>query len=451
MRIQIVLSSIVASFFVFVTGCAEKPETSGIDTGETENPENNELTAEEQKEKLMDVATQFIGVFNTADQKEAVAAFDWIVYQYMDYSWDDVEEYYEGVLNIVNIAARNARLLSEGHFNANAGLEIYDFPKFTGIFEANDRTMAWEYVGESDNVVLRCKDKDGNPAEMVLAASGEEMEFEYGYWDYTDGNEEWHPFTAVVPANITLSVKVNGNEYIAFDFNFDAEKSSHVKVNTEVRITNIVFNLSVSVEKTSVSSEVTVRYGDNTLLSAVAAAPSCVLMDKGENMDWDEWFEHYCDAFEYGDPEIEFGKLMAEANVLSQVQIRAESNDPADIYHSIMKLDDEYYGEYGEWFYNTREYNLALSDLVNDNMNISLYYSSDVKQAEIITDVMADSYDNSYYDLIPVVYFPKDGTTYAFDEYFTENAFGSVIQLTEDLVNKYISLLRYNEIEPVEF
>ena len=110
-----------------------------------------------------------------------------------------------------------------------------------------------------------------------------------------------------------------------------------------------------------------------------------------------------------------------------------------------------YYGEYGEWFYNTREYNLALSDLVNDNMNISLYYSSDVKQAEIITDVMADSYDNSYYDLIPVVYFPKDGTTYAFDEYFTENAFGSVIQLTEDLVNKYISLLRYNEIEPVEF
>lgn len=56
MRIQIVLSSIVASFFVFVTGCAEKPETSGIDTGNTENPENNELTAEEQKEKLMDVA-----------------------------------------------------------------------------------------------------------------------------------------------------------------------------------------------------------------------------------------------------------------------------------------------------------------------------------------------------------------------------------------------------------
>ena len=49
-----------------------------------------------------------------------------------------------------------------------------------------------------------------------------------------------------------------------------------------------------------------------------------------------------------------------------------------------------------------------------------------------------------------MVRFPKDGTTYAFDEYFTESAFGSVIQLAEDLVNKYISLLRYNDIDPAD-
>ena len=442
MKFPIILTSLAVLSLVLTTGCGkDKPD---LDPDDVVNPENKELTAEEQKEKLLDVATEFIEVFNTADQKDAVEIFDWIVYNYMDYSWDGVEDYYDGVLDIISTAARSARMLSEGYFTTNAGLEIYDFPKFTGIFEANDRTEAWEYVGESDNITLRCKDRNGNPAEVVLTASGEEMEFEYEYWDYDDVR---HPFTAVIPSNISLSVKADGTEYIKFDFDFDAQKSSHVKINTEVKITNIVYYLAVSVEKTNVSTECTLKYGDRTLLAVSAAAPSCVLMDKGENMDWDEWLENYYDAFELGDSDIEFGNLMATANILSQVQIKAESGDPSYIYNRILDLNEEYENEYGYGYYDTREYNLEYSDLINDNMNISLYYSSDVKQAEIRTDVTNDEY---YYYVSPVVYFPKDGTSYAFDEYFTESAFGSIIQLTEDLVNKYISLLRYNEIEPVE-
>ncbi len=448
MRLPIILSSAAVLSLVVMTGCNEK-KVPGLNTGDTENPENKELTAEEQKNKLVDVATEFIEVFDTSNQKDAVETFDWIVYNYMDYYWDPVEDYYDRVLDdIVSAAARSARSLSEGHFTTNAAMEIYDFPKFTGIFEANEDSYSWEFVGESDNITLRCKDREGNPAELVLTASGEEMEFVYEYTDYG----EVHPYTVVIPANISLSVKVNGSEYIKFDFNFDAEKSSHVKINTEVKITNIVYKLALSVEKTNVSTECILQYGDRTLLAVSAAAPSCVLAGKGENMDWEEWWYKYSDAFEYGDPDIEFGNLMATANILSQVQINAESNDPADIYHAIQDLDDKYRAEYGYEYYDTRDYNIAYSDLVNDNMNISIYYSSDIKQAEIITDVVSDEYysGDSYYYVVPVVRFPKDGTTYAFDEYFTESAFGSVIQLTEDLVNKYLSLLRYNEIEPIE-
>lgn len=444
MKIPVIISSIAVMSLVTVAGCNKQP---GPD--DTENPVNEELTAEEQKSKLIDVATEFIGVFDAANQKDAVEAFDWIVYHYMDYSWSEVGDYYDRVLDdIMGAAARSARSLSEGHFTANAAMEIYEFPDFTGIFEANDDTESWEYVGESDNITLRCKDRDGNPAEVVLTASGEEVEFEYEYWDYDDVR---HPFTAVVPSNISLSAKVDGNEYITFDFNFDAEKSSHVKINTEVKITNIVYNLAVSVEKTSVSTECTLKYGDRILLAVSAAAPSCVLAGKGDNMDWEEWWYKYCDAFEYGDPDIEFGNLIATANILSQVQVRAESNDPADIYHALMDLDEKYENDYGYRYYDTREYNLECSDLINSNMNISLYYSSDIEQAEVITDVLSDEgYSGTYYYIAPVVRFPKDGTTYAFDEYFTESAFGSVIQLAEDLVNKYISLLRYNDIDPVD-
>ena len=439
-----------------MTGCKERPD-SKFEEEDLENPENTELSSDEQKQKLMDVATEFIGVFNTADQKEAVEAFDWIVDHYMDYYWDPVGEHYEGVLDdIMAAAARSARLLSEGNFTANAAMEIYSFPKFTGIFEANDDTYSWEYVGESDNITLRCTDKNGKPVEAVLTASGEEMNFEYEYWEYNYDldRDEVHPFTAVVPANVALSVKVDGTEYIAFNFKFDAEKSSHVRINTEVKITNITYNLAVSVEKEGISTECTLRYGDRDLLAVTAGAPSCVLLGKGDNMDWEDWWYEHVDAFEYGDAVIKFGNLVATANILNQVQVVADSEDPSVIYQKMMDLDEKYdndpqYDEYDSYWWDTREYNLEQSDLINDNINISLFYSSDVEQAKFITDVFesGDSY-YSYYYVAPVVYFP-DGTKYAFEEYFTERAFGSVIDLTEDLVNKYISLFRYNEIEPI--
>ena len=445
MRLPIVLLSAAAMSLTFMTGCDRGHRNPELNPGETENPENEELTAEDQKNKLMDVASEFIGVFNTADQKDAVEAFDWIVYNYMDYSWDGVDEYYSGVMDdIMNMAARTARSLSEGDFTANAALEIYDFPKFTGIFEADDNTRSWVYVGESDNVTLRCKDRNGNPAEAVLTASGEEIEFES---EYQDSNDERHVFTVVIPSEISLSVKVGGNEYVSFYFEFDAQKSSHLRINTEVKITNIVYNLAASVEKTSVSAEFTLKYGDRTLLAASAAAPSCVLMDKGDDMDWDEWLDNYYDAVEFENSEIEFGKLMAAANILSQVQIKAESEDPSGIYRRIRNLNEKYEKDYGPEYYDTREYNLQYADLLNENMNISLYYSSDIKQAEIKMEVFNN---DAYYYVGPVVYFPKDGTSYAFDEYFTESAFASVIQLTEDLVNKYLGLLEFNKIDPVE-
>lgn len=450
MKLPIILSS-VAVLTLALTGCNK----------DNLNAEKNELTADEQKTKLVDVATQFVEVFNAEDQKEAVEALDWIVYYYFVgenyYSWDEVGSYYEDVLNIVSATASNARRLSGGQFTANLAAEIYEFPDFTGIFEANDKTMSWEYVGPSENITLRCTDKDGNPAEVVLTASGEEVEFEYEYWDYdsTTGEDFRHPFTAVLPSKISLSLKINGNEYVKYDMDFDVEKSSHIKLNTNVKITDILYDLAVSVEKNSVSVSTNLKYGDKTLLAVTASAPSCVLMDKGDNIDWDKWFELYGDAFEYGTGEIEFGNLIAEANILSQIQIKAESQDPSALYRSMNDLDEEYENRYGYDYYDMRDYNLEVSDLVNKNVSVSVYYSSDVKQAEIRTEVFEDdyysSYEDSYYYVGPVVYFPKDETSYAFDEYFTERAFGSVIELTETLVNQYIGLLRYNDIEPVEF
>ena len=104
-------------------------------------------------------------------------------------------------------------------------------------------------------------------------------------------------------------------------------------------------------------------------------------------------------------------------------------------------------------------------------MQVGLYYNTPVKQAELQMDLELDEWTDSYggyydengeyveeeyvvikdYDQILVLYFPQNGTTYEFEDYFTEVAFSSVIDLAEDLINSYIKLAKYNEIEPIDF
>jgi hypothetical protein len=89
------------------------------------------------------------------------------------------------------------------------------------------------------------------------------------------------------------------------------------------------------------------------------------------------------------------------------------------------------------------------------NVNPITYYGDIIGlQLTLQTDAPFGYYEEvevKDYDQILVLYFPQNGTTYEFEDYFTSVAFGSVFDLAEDLVNSYIKLAKYNEIEPIDF
>lgn len=504
------------------------------------------LSPNEQKDKLVGIAEELMEMFKPKDQRDLIELADYLVYKYEDYDWEPAYEHYEDELPFLRQFARGVRQLTEGDVTHNLAMEIYKFPRFTGIFEANDDDEVWEYVGKSENIVLRFENEDGEKCEAVLTGKGEEIsvEFEYesdsvatktwiespGYTDrilvyvkesinydygryitFYDEKGNWisdeyyeygdvipahyeyqwqvtngyycyeyymQPNTAVLPSTITFSLKEADVEHIALEMNFDIEKSKHVNYAMNLKIANLSFANITSVNNKEAKCNVEVKCGNKSLISVNAVAPAIVLIDKEDKEEYEDWFWKYCEAF-YDDDEdvkteglVQTGFITAEVDLINQLQIKASSKDVAKFYRGLDKIDS-YYDEkdgdpenYWERYYNQYDYNKAVADWYNTNMQVGLYYNTSVRQAELQMDLELDEWTSSYwddetgeseevvvkdYDQIIVLYFPQNGTTYEFEDYFTEVAFGSVIDMAEDLVNSYIKLAKYNEIEPIDF
>lgn len=504
-----------------------------------------------QKDKLAEIAEDFMEMFNPKDQRDLIELADYLVYKYEEYDWEPAYEHYEDELPFLRQLARGIRTLVEENVTHNLAMEIYKFPRFTGVFEANDNEETWEYVGESDNIVLRFKNEEGETCEAVLTGKGEEIsvEFEYetdsvatktwiespGYEDhllvyveeYVNGNygnritfydkngnwlsQEYYaegavvpahyeyqwvvtngyyhneyymqPNTAVLPSTITFSLKESEKEHIALEMNFDIKKSSHFNYDMNLKIANLTFVNRVSGNSKEAKVNVDIKCGDKSLLSAKVVAPAVLLIDKTDKEDYWDWFLKYVDAF-YGDEDdinteglVQTGFVTAEVDLINQLQIKASSKDVVNFYRGLDKIDNYYDGKDGEpehyWeeYYYLYDYNKAVADWYNSNMQVGLYYNTPVKQAELQMDLELDEWTHSYggyydengeyveeeyvvikdYNRILVLYFPQNGTTYEFEDYFTEVAFSSVLDMAEDLVNSYIKLAKYNDIEPIDF
>ena len=136
------------------------------------------LSPMEQQAKLNSVATDFLNMFKPKEQRDLIELLTYLADKYEDYDFGPIYEHYEKNLPFLRQLARGVRKVVDENLTHNLAMEVYDFPRFTGIFEANDEKRTWEYLGESDDIELRFKNRNGDLCEAVLSASGEEIEME---------------------------------------------------------------------------------------------------------------------------------------------------------------------------------------------------------------------------------------------------------------------------------
>ncbi|MBO4666147.1 MAG: hypothetical protein J5612_04670 [Paludibacteraceae bacterium] len=498
----------------------------------TPDPEGNALSPEEAKDYLMTVAKKMVNQFNTADQKAAIDLADGLFVKYKNYEWDGFETYYEEKFDYFFRMPRYMNAVINGEANP-ADLDrtwLISFKETSAIFEADETTHTWKYLGpSSDNsLIMRCKDRNGVMCEAKIWGEGQTHEYEYTWqmyrweeryvyagegtilfdyrgWGYYDGenrdfyrtddgrwyyydyysgeqifvniddiqileardnnwnwynydheNNRWYTYKwektpdgkrtihCVLPDKVAMTLKHGTNEIIRLEFEQEMVKNDHAYFSLFAKLANLSWTVDAKVNSTYGSGAFAFSYGNQPFFSIAVNLPLYELIDKKDNQTYEDWIEEYGDR--YDELLKKIGEGDAIVDLFGQVQLKAHVNHFGYAYRDYMKWDDQY------GHMRTKESVKAFCSIFNDNSTNGIYFNNDVKQAEVRVITAYDEIDESY-SPEPVLYFPADGTSYGFEQYFNRKPFTDLQYMVEDLINTYIqtSPSLFDEVGTVEF
>jgi len=127
----------------------------------------------------------------------------------------------------------------------------------------------------------------------------------------------------------------------------------------------------------------------------------------------------------------EIGGADAVVDIFGMAQGKINITNGGQAYTDICRLDENRVPDY------TQDGAQQYCDAINNAQTNGIYFNSDTKQADVRMIALSDEY--SYWPE-PVLYFPIDGTSYAFEEYFDRKPFTELQQSVENLINSYIRI-----------
>jgi len=251
--------------------------------------------------------------------------------------------------------------------------------------------------------------------------------------------------TAVLPAKTFFTLKQGNTELIRFETQQEFVKNNHADVSVQCKLANLNWTMDANLKSKSFNFAFTFNYGTKKFFSGVANLPSIELIDKQDNQTFEDWAKQYEDRYEELLKKI--GPAEGIFDLFGEVQVKVNTSNFGYAARDFMDWDKN-----GDNF-RTKKSTQQFCDIFNLNATNGIYYGNDTKQAELRVIV---SYDERYdeYEPEPVLYFPADGSSYGFQQYFDRKPFTSDLKyMVEDLVNDYIRCSKslYDEVGTVSF
>ncbi|MBR5852958.1 MAG: hypothetical protein IKY74_02020 [Alistipes sp.] len=427
--LSLALCAFVAPLFV---GCNKGPEGNNNTPGNVDDYKTpSTLTPGEHKAKLEDIAVEFIGYVDLADFEEILDAL-YCLTEYLEYE----EEDWYGDEYAYNELAMGIKNLSPIHFQrfATRALEevIIDIndPEYNPlagyVYEWNGDEWE-ESEGQSHTIVVKWDDA------VATASWGETTRQE---WTFRELETK---AIVYVPNSLTLNVKIDNKEHLNIVAKPNITDSKTLAPSVEVSLNGgYLISASVKADSRGLETHSLIKKGNKTLLNAntVVAINDLTDVDNWLKTEYDEYWdetETYVDG-DYVAEALKSGKVQIDILNLSIVG----AGDFKDLLTDIDEItedlyDDEYDAE--RWRRKMED----VCDLVNEKVKLVIAYNdTDEKVADIVLQVTRDDEDDYYVE--PILLFP-DGSKYAFENYFTETAFGDLIDAIEELADDFEDMM----------
>lgn len=449
-----------AAVAMVFAGCKSQVEKD-LESDYNENAIVKEMTPDEQKDYLVEVGEEFIATFNPDDQRGAVNLAEGLYRKYSTWDWEVIGEQMEKEFNKMDaqgffrMPVRIAALATGEATTLDTKELFISFDVAGRLFEFDEKTKTMKVSETKDgSIVARFKDENGTDCELKVWGEGktstvtftyDEYHWEYEYDDYgnlvnyTRVYDGTRTIKAEVPAEVHMYFKQGKNTIMSFVFTWESNFKDYVNHSLSLKVTNITWSQELKASTTDASAAFSLMYGDTKLIVAAVDLPKYKLIDweGGKDITLEEgesWIEQY--DSQYKTILGSLGKGEGVVDIMGKVRGKMSISDGAGFY-------DDMYAWSNKRYETDLEKETAYCAVYNKYVHVGLYYGGKTEQAQVkMQPTYSYTYDDgtTYYNSVPVLYFPKDGTTYEVVEFFKSAKFNVLIDLAEDLVNAYKDL-----------
>ena len=440
-----------------VPGLDELPDIGG---GGDKTP-TQELTPGEQQAKLQSVGEKLLAEF-PAEEFENLAkiaeAFDKKFGNNEDYDLSALEKWAEDSFEMAFSDNYREEENGNGYHSISSTNLLLLLSNHTGLFTfgANKVTVA-PYKGTKAVFTVEGKTYE---AELTSSETVTTAYFKYEYHseessDYSeykyDGVSE---ITVNVPETINVSITENGTPLATVTAKFATNfTQGGLKLNTDalsMEVTATINGYELKVSKTGydgtaakVQTMTTLSKDGKTLLTLVASAD---LLLKQETVIYENTDGSY--HYKYTATQVIADKaqnLKVAMDILGEIQVVGTCSDANKLYEELDAMWAAIYSN--EEGADVAKANVHLGK-INNLLDLGVYYDNGSnKQADIELELLHKVFEDGDwtwedYDLIPVLVF-TNGSRNKIEDFFTEEAFSSLIESVERLGDSYATVLGY--------
>jgi hypothetical protein len=404
----------------------ENPENPG--TGEEPGDSTSPLTPDEHKQKLENIAIEFVDEFNPADFDALIGSLSY----FEDFFADDeyIDETTRAIKSFSVAGLINAATRASEQFIYDINNEDFDFNGAVIDFTEESDEPSFEYDGNLGECVVKWEDS-------VATFSWGETKGQYTYID----EEEDVEYIVKLPAYISLSLKISNVEHL--NINVVPNFTDNYTYAPQITITlnggyKIVSKVTANSEK--IGYDITLEKSGKKLIGGTAEAYVPNFTNVNNWLDeytyeenGEEYTETYLDPGDYLESNITTAQFRLDVLELSIIG----SGNFKDMLAELNVLENDENASYDKAYYD------QYYSIVNKYFTmIAVYNDTEEKIADVViqTTYYESEYTNEYGDVITgidigyeyVLVFP-DGSKVSLDNYFTAESFSRLLERLQEL------------------
>lgn len=370
------------------------------------------MSSAEQKQKLESVATQFMGYAKASDFTDIRDLANDLKTLYKDVDGRDIGEWWEQTLDNIT------EYISGDDYYAEYK-RVYSTAQIKGHFTISNGK--WIRTDAND-LQISVKDSKGRDCVATLTTSGNTKRIyinndkKYGYY-HTDEYRNY----ADIPQNISLVATVGGQQMVRVDITTDINA-----INEELDLTrdryNVTVNATVKNYNVNVSRLIYQAQGQAAITATV----------KKDNVQLLNVIVEGTTRVSGGNGRYEVTDAYAQninVDVIGQLQVKG-SLDVIDVINAGNEINSS----------DETTAKRAANNMTVLMKNLGIYYDGG-SQKRAWVEAEAFQKRSGYWNVRPVVCF-DDGTKYAFDEYFTESSWKTVIDSANKVIKDFDNLIK---------